>query len=270
MEILDINNEIKLLEYDLHKDFNLGKDDEYVEIYLLNDLHYGSRQCFTKQFACFKRFILEKPNRFIIILGDMMNQNIVGAVGSPFEDNRTPSEQRKQVAEELKDLKPRILCAIGGNHDSRVTKINDENPLGIICENLDIDFDPICAFVTIRYGKKMNNKNQENSYTFFCHHGMGGGRKTGSAVNNLEDMTMIGLADVYCIGHHHKKAGTRHRYFVPDIQNHSVYSKDMLYVISGSWQLYGGYGAIKALRPGAIGAGLVRLYNKYKRYDTVI
>jgi len=74
-------------------DIALSEDFDSIELYPLNDLHLGSQLCNLAKFRQFIKMILEKENRYIVVVGDMLNNNIIGAVGSPFEDELTPRKQ---------------------------------------------------------------------------------------------------------------------------------------------------------------------------------
>lgn len=78
-------------------DIALSEDFDSIELYPLNDLHLGSQLCNLAKFHQFIKMILEKENRYIVVVGDMLNNNIIGAVGSPFEDELTPRKQKKAL-----------------------------------------------------------------------------------------------------------------------------------------------------------------------------
>lgn len=71
-------------------------------------------------------------------------------------------------------------------------------------------------------------------------------------------------SDIYIVGHTHKKTAHKAKYLMPDLKNNVVREIDMLYVISSSWQNFGGYARQKMMRPSALGSVPIILSGKEK------
>ncbi len=72
-----------------------------------------------------------------------------------------------------------------------------------IAQALKTVFLGTCAYVRLRFkhgGKRI-------ACTIWCHHGTGGGQKTSAPLNKLENIMPYFDADIYLIGHQHKKVG---------------------------------------------------------------
>lgn len=249
-------------------DIYLGDDIDTLELFPVSDLHLGSRQCDIERFRQFVGMILEKPNRYLIVNGDMLNNNITGAVGSPYDDIMNPREQKKQLKKELEPIAKRILCIVSGNHERRTKKVNDENPLEDIAEHLSVPYREEDAFIKLSFGRGYNNK--RIAYAIYVTHGTGTGKRPGSSLNNIEALTLNCFADIYIMGHVHRKTAHKALYLLPDLQNNIVREVEMLYVISSSWQSYGGYAKIKGMRPSALGSVPILLSGREKEAKAVI
>ena len=62
-----------------------------------------------------------------------------------------------------------------------------------------------CAFVRLSFLYSDKQRGGLVSATIWCHHGAGGGARAGSPLNKLEPLVIGFDADVYLIGHQHKK-----------------------------------------------------------------
>lgn len=249
-------------------DIALSEEFDYIELFPVSDLHLGSRLCNLPKFRKFTNMILAEPNRFIILNGDLINNNVAGAVGSPFEDDMTPREQKRALKEELKPLKERILVIVSGNHERRTKKTNDENPLEDVAEYLERPYREEECFLKLSLGKGANGK--RIAYSIFVTHGSGGGKRPGSSLNNIELLSLSVFAEIYILGHVHKKTAHKAGIRVPDLHNNQIRTVDQLYVISSSYQSYGGYAAQKMLRPSALGSVPIYLSGTEKYYEARI
>jgi hypothetical protein len=103
----------------------------------------------------------------------------------------------------LKALKPskgRWLGLLEGHHyhQYRDGTTSDQELAGM----LDAPFLGTAAFVRLML---QVNKGHKGGVTIWCHHGVGGGGKLGSPLNKLENLMASWEADIYLMGHHHKK-----------------------------------------------------------------
>lgn len=79
-----------------------------------------------------------------------------------------------------------------------------------LCQALKAPFLGDCAFVQLvfRYpeSKTASHHDRQRAHaTIWCHHGMGGGRLAGAPLNVLEHIIKVFDADIYLMGHQHKK-----------------------------------------------------------------
>lgn len=103
----------------------------------------------------------------------------------------------------LKALKPsrgRWLGLLEGHHyhEYRDGTTTDQE----LAKLLDAPFLGSSAFVRLML---QMTKTQRGGVTIWCHHGVGGGITLGAPLNKLERLLAAWEADIYLIGHHHKK-----------------------------------------------------------------
>lgn len=226
-----------------------------VKIYPISDVHYGSIACMEKEWYNFCGKVAKEENSYIILGGDLINNNTRSSVGSPFEDIVRPREQKKEMARFLAPLREKLLCAVGGNHERRSAKDCDDDPMYDILAKLDLEdiYRPNTAFLKIKIGKRGSEPNKAKvAYTFAVTHGSGGGMYTGASVNRNERFgTMCDGIDGLIVGHSHKGAVSKPSKIVVDSYNEVITIKPFVVVGTTAWQSWGGYAAQKMLQPAA-------------------
>ena len=240
----------------------LSEDFETVELFPLADLHIGDILTRIDEFDTFSKMILKEPNRYIIINGDIFNNNLKNSLGSVYEDIIPPSQQRKEGKKRLLPLKDRILCVNSGNHEGRTKKEADVDISEDLADYLGVPYNEDETLMKLTFGKKYNQKRQ--SYSIYATHGRCGGRRPGNKVNNMEMYSMNILADVYIFAHGHTKLGYKPVFRVPDLYNNVIREIEQLFVMSGAWQSYGGYGKRGGYRPQSRGSFPIILHGKNK------
>lgn len=75
----------------------------------------------------------------------------------------------------------------------------------MIAQALKAPFLGTCAFVRLKYKVSQTSS---ITCTIWCHHGVGSGQKAAAPLNRLENIMPYFDADIYLIGHQHKKVAT--------------------------------------------------------------
>ena len=250
---------------------NLPEDIAQIEIAPVSDLHYGDIHANLELWMRFKNWVLSEPYRYLTIGGDTMNNQLKNSKTNVYEGLR-PADQKKWLANELSELRDRILCVVPGNHEKRSALETDDEPLYDICCKIDIEdrYRPNAAFLMVSLGKKENKK--PAFYSICVQHGSGGGVLLGSALNGSERFanTIDGL-DIYISGHVHKNAMGKPAKLVIDPHNKKVTFKPMLIVVAKPWMNYGGYALEKRLLPTFIGDNqIITLSGREKKFTGTI
>lgn len=222
-----------------------------MRIYPIADVHLGSLLHDKESWNAFCRRV-EQEDAYLILGGDLINNNTRHAAGSPFEDYIRPREQKKLMVEMLTPIKEKILCAVGGNHEARTAKDTDQDIMGDIMCKLDLEdsYAEDLAFLKLEIGQRITRNNPITTYTFAVTHGTGGGIYTGAAVNRNERFgyTIEGI-DALIVGHTHKGTISKPKKIIVDSTRNIVRTKQLVVISCTAWQNYGGYAARKMLLP---------------------
>ena len=247
----------------------LKKFDDKIKIACISDVHFGALEHMNKEWMQFVKQIEEDPSLYIVLNGDLINNNTRSSVGSPWDDTVRPREQKKRMVEYLGPIKDKILCATGGNHERRSLKDADDDPAYDIFAKLDLEdvYRQNAAFMKIQIGNKLNNDYKaKQAYTFAVTHGAGGGIYTGATVNRNERWgNIIEGIDCVIVGHTHKGTVTRPSKLVFDSYNNKITMRDYLVISCVAWQRYAEYPLQKMMLPASTGNPQILYLNDKKK-----
>ncbi|NCC69232.1 MAG: hypothetical protein EOM14_13760 [Clostridia bacterium] len=230
-------------------------DADEITIIPVYDLHLKSLLCNEVAWKKFCAWLPAQKNTYLILGGDMINNNLRSSVGSPYEDLMRPRDQKAALKEYLQPIKHLILCALLGNHEARSEKDADDDPMYDVMSKLDIEdlYRQDGAFLKIGVGtadKGNGRTGAENTYLIYVTHGAGGGILTGATVNRNERFSYVieGL-DGMIVGHSHKGAITKPGRIVVDLRANTISRRKTVVISSESWQSFGGYAQRKMMLP---------------------
>jgi predicted MPP superfamily phosphohydrolase len=231
------------------KKFPENKD---ITIVPVGDIHLGAAEHMEAAWREFRTKILENPNAYILLLGDLLNNAIKSSVSNIYDEIIRPREAKKMMVEMLKPLKDRILCAVTGNHERRSSReVDDDAVYDIMCK-LDLEdlYRENIAFLKIQMGDQNGNGQYNPTYVLVVTHGAGGGVLTGGVINRAERFAYaIDGADALVVGHSHKPFVSQPGKLKIDPYNNIVSVKPFKVISASSWLDYGGYAAQKNLLP---------------------
>lgn len=223
-----------------------------ITIFPVSDVHYGAIGHMEDAWTGFCKLVEQTPNAYVILGGDMINNNTRSSVGSPWDDTVRPREQKKRMVEMLTPIKDRILCCVTGNHEARSLKDADNDPTYDIMAKLDLEdiYRQNMAFMKVSLGHRKTDNTPIQSYTFAVTHGAGGGIYTGATVNRNERFgNVIEGLDCLIVGHTHKGTVSKPSKIVIDRKNAKVSMSHYTVISMVSWMNYGGYALKKMLLP---------------------
>ncbi len=253
-----MGNPLKVVRHDL------GIDTTEAYIVPLSDLHIGS-QFDQDKFLGYRQWILDRPNAYCVINGDIIDNSTTDSIGDTYGTHR-PDWQMEMAEELLRPLADggRILAFLDGNHEHRTSKKVDQFPGKTLCKFLGIqdvyDPDGIYMFITVGYDhKKGNPKKNRITYTGFQLHGSAGGKKMGGKVNALQDMANGVTADFYIASHTHTQFAFPGRVIVPQNRTKSLMFRKQLFVSAGAFAEWAGYAVRQNYNPAPLGSPRIRL-----------
>jgi hypothetical protein len=256
--IPDQKPQLKIVRHDL------GIDLEKAYIIPLSDLHIGADFDDAK-FLGYREWILNTPEAFCVINGDVLDMATKSSIGGVYETIR-PREQRQLAVKFLQPLADagKILAYLDGNHEHRASKDTDEYPGELICSMMGIpslyDPDGILTFLTVGHQRDKGEKKRNRiTYTMFMLHGWTGSRTIGGKANNLESLSDSVVADIYLSSHTHTQMAFPERILIPDTRTKTLKWKRQLFVSSGSFLEWSGYPIRKGYKPASLGSPRIRL-----------
>ena len=227
--------------------FDAPREQGDIELYFLHDIHAGAREFDEGRFSRLKKHILAEDNRYVIWLGDVLNNAIPGSKTEMFDQTMNPHEQKEWFCDQLRDFEGRSILVVPGNHEyNRTTRAAGLYPLYDCCARMQQSeiYRSEFAFVDIGVGVRKRDPGAQNHYVGFCVHQAKDLRNYGAA-------DWIDGIDWLAFGHDHEPKSRPRAKLVYDTKRKLVYQRDVETVNSGSFLRYGGYGAKGGYRPQA-------------------
>ena len=222
-------------------DFNVivRRFDSAIKIACISDIHFGALEHMELEWKKFLDSVRADPNLYLVLGGDLINNNTRSSVGSPWDDTIRPREQKRLMVEALMPIRDRILCCVSGNHERRSMKDADDDPTYDIMTKLDLEdvYRQNAAFMKLQLGHHDNKTDKAGAtYTFALTHGAGGGIYTGATVNRNERWgNVIEGVDCVIVGHTHKGTVSKPSKIVFDPYNNKVTMREYLVISCVSW-----------------------------------
>lgn len=201
-------------------------------------------------------------------------------------DDKARSLTEDLFLQALKPSKGRWLGLLEGHHyhQYRDGTTTDQELAGM----LDAPFLGTCAYVRLML--KMTGS-RFGSVVVWCHHGVGGGGTSGAPLNKIENLLKTWEADIYLMGHHHKKVAAPIDRIEPVWRGHrskpGVVHRTKIIACTGSFlkaytqepkgrkgrvepaeSFRGGYVEGKMLNPTALGGVLVKIKPRWANTDS--
>jgi UDP-2,3-diacylglucosamine pyrophosphatase LpxH len=251
---------------------NLSREFDSIELLPLADLHVGDSKMKLNYFKEFIEYVQAQPNRYVLCGGDLMNNAIKSSVSNVYNESMPPSQQKKWLKTELKPIADRILVFVEGNHEARTSKDTDMRPTEDLAEyfNKGNAYVEDEAILKITFGSRHKGSNKRQCYSVYITHGSGGGKRPGSALNNMEMLALGTEADIYIMGHVHKKIAYKNGYRKLNLYRNKVTETERLFVYTSHWSEFGGYAAKKLFTPSALGTVPIILYAHKKKMEAIL
>jgi len=181
-------------------------------IYLIpfGDIHRYAPLCDVDKWLEFLAWAKEKKNAYFIGMGDyddlasyserkaLLNANLHESTHATLDDIYRTRAQK--LAEEIWFMKDRIVGMVEGNHFGVLQ--SGMTTTQMMCDKLGCKYLGVSSFIRLQFpfGHKTYN------IDMWVHHGRGASRLAGSSINAVEQMTGLGEAQIYLMGHDHKKS----------------------------------------------------------------
>lgn len=226
--------------------------NENITVIPVSDVHLGAAEHMSREWVMFCDKVLQAPNTYITLGGDLINNGLKNSVTNVYEETIRPREQKRMMAEMLEPLRSRILCAVSGNHERRSLRESDDDPVYDIMCKLDLEdlYRENLAFIKIQVGDQNGCGERNPTYMLAVTHGDGGSVYTGASSVKAE---RFGLAidgiDALIVGHVHKPLSYPSGKIYVDKFNNRISIKPWRVIVASSWMGYSSYAMQKMLAP---------------------
>lgn len=163
------------------KVFPNTKEWNTIRIYAIGDCHVGSEQFDTAAETALKKkiqIIHDDPYGVVTLCGDLGDFGLRGSVTNPLRATETPAQQIDHIYEMFEPIADKIVSAVPGNHEQRLTKETGIDPLLSLtcrwhCENV---YRENVAILKLLFGIRSNKtlaskKPQQNTFVGITTHG---------------------------------------------------------------------------------------------------
>jgi hypothetical protein len=185
--------------------------------YLLpfGDVHEGNAGCHLEMWQEWCDWAKEKPRSMFIGMGDYMewfsdSERLgIRSINLHQSSQRTMDDFAKDMCqkfyERIKFMKGRLIGMMEGNHHYNFE--NGMTSTQYLCQLLECKYLGASAFtrITFSYNKPMKSR-WTASIDVFSHHGKGASRLVGGSLNTVQQMAECADANIYLMGHDHKKS----------------------------------------------------------------
>ena len=191
------DEEIKLVEYDFNDKSRFPKQPLRIELMMLTDLQIGSKGFQRKRFMEYRAWILDSPNRFVFLGGDIVDAATILSIASPYDNTGEPIDQVDEAVELLKPLSDagRLLGYVGGNHERRTLKTWGDCGR-LIARDLKVPYSRGVQLIDLRYAA-------HNPFKVSLWHGSGSARTKGAKAQMIHRFMAQADSQVYLVGHLH-------------------------------------------------------------------
>ncbi len=166
-----------------------------IELLAITDVQFGHLYCNEARYDEYLDWILAEKNRFVFLLGDLIDAATAISIASPYENTVEPQGQVFRFIERTMRIRHRVLGYVGGNHERRGVKTFGD--LGrLISALLEVPYSSGKQFCDIYYGEHVPFRNS-------LWHGRGASITKGAKAQMLHRFMAQGDSQAYWCGHLH-------------------------------------------------------------------
>jgi len=187
----------------------ITKINEPIYLIPFGDIHRSSPMCHEEKFLEFLDWAKGKKRAYFLGMGDYddMASTSERAIltDKKLHDSSLQTLEKlylshtSKFAKELKFMKGKIIGLLEGNHYAEFQ--NGTTSTQKLAEMLECRYLGVSSFIRLsfRYAK------MKSSIDIWAHHGKGASRLIGGSLNKVQQMGEAAEADIYLMGHDHKK-----------------------------------------------------------------
>ena len=109
------------------------KEQNFLNVYAIGDTHVGSHEFDLKTVRKKIEIIRDDPNGVVCLCGDLGDYGLKNSKTNVYQATMQPKEQQEFIFDLFSPIKDRIVAAVAGNHEERITKETGLCPLYDLC-----------------------------------------------------------------------------------------------------------------------------------------
>lgn len=147
-------------------------DQESLHVYAIGDVHVGSPEFNEDAIRKKLKIIQEDPYGVICLCGDLGDYGLKNSKTNVYNATMQPLEQQKYIYDLFEPVKDRIVSAVPGNHEERITREAGLCPLYDLCVLWGIPdvYRENVAILKVLFGSRTGNQ-QQNAFCGITTHG---------------------------------------------------------------------------------------------------
>lgn len=234
-----------------------------ITLYPLGDWHLGSEHCDIKTINKQLEEIRKDPTARIILMGDLAETATKESVGAGvYEQEQNAQQQIMRVKTLLYDFRHLIDGVVTGNHEERIYKQSGFDLSLYLCQLLDIEKK------YMRYQGVVGYVIGRRSYLVNVWHGAGGGGSAGASLNKLQKQSEYILADIYLMGHVHKRQVHTKQMIVPNPRYNKKEIIQQYFIATGSSLDYeNSYAESAGMTPSQKGFTKIKMWTEWNQTE---
>lgn len=216
-------------------------------IYLIpfGDVHRFAPLCDERRWFEFLEWASTKPRCYFLGMGDY-DDMYSGSERAGFSNVKLHESSKKSLddyyrkrtldmVKEIRFMKNRLIGMIEGNHHANLA--SGITTTQLMCEELGCPYLGVSSFIRLAFRCEETKHETRSKIDIWAHHGRGGGKTIGSSMSTVEGMEKIGDADIYLMGHDHKKSvATKSKLRLSQTGNHlKLHHKKIILARTGSF-----------------------------------
>ena len=261
--------------------FTFSPDIKVLPFVPLADIHYGNPLFSERHLDRTIKYILDTPNCKTFLGGDLFDCVLKSSVGDIYHQIGSPQEQRDWLLEKLYPIKDRILGAVSGNHDRRLTREVGVDFISDIAKEFHIPYRDEGLKIRVTFGRGANGDSHSSyTYSIYYTHGYGGARTDGARIAKIQRTSTFVNADLYCMSHDHQVQVQPSIYLEDDPRSHidkdtgfrmgKVVVKPKMLVKTNAYIKWGGHGEINGFAPVSLIAPKVRFMGDKREKEIIV
>lgn len=227
---------------------------EDMYLFLLGDLHNGSKTTDMPLFKTYLDKVDSMPNARIILMGDLVEYAGRASPGnSLWEQTGNPQAQLDWMFDTFEPYADKIIATVGGNHEARIKKQTGIDTMKTTAKHLNIPYVPRAGVARIQLA--------DRAFSVFMTHGAGSGKTPELKMRRLrEAAAIVQGCDIYCMGHHHTNTNLTMVVKEPDLKLKKMVDKEILLQMTGAFLKFDdSYAEEVMMVPTVIGSPIIRL-----------